>query len=101
MHLNINENGAQSRTCAGRDAAPLTGPESDFDIKVSRKVGRILTFDEVHFVSLADNFTVQSSNLLKLPLEWKTKQLNGPGNYRELREMGPRARTRTSRAYQP
>ena len=34
----------------------LTGPESDFDIKVSRKVERILTSDEVHFVSLADNF---------------------------------------------
>ena len=27
----------------------LTGPESDFDIKVSRKVGRVLTSDEVHF----------------------------------------------------
>ena len=23
MQLNINENGAKSRTCAGRDAAPL------------------------------------------------------------------------------
>ena len=23
MHLNINENGAQFRTCAGRDTAPL------------------------------------------------------------------------------
>ena len=67
----------------------LTGPELDFDIKVSRKVGRVLTSDEVHFVSWADNFTVQFSNLLKLPLEWKTKQLNGPGNYRELRETGP------------
>ena len=63
--------------------------ESDFDIKVSRKVGCVLTFDEVHFVSLADNFTVQLSNFLKLPPEWKTKQLNGPGNYRELRETGP------------
>ena len=29
----------------------LTGPESDFDIKVSRNVGRVLTTDEVHFVS--------------------------------------------------
>ena len=67
----------------------LPGPESDFDIKVSRKVGCVLTFDEVHFVSLADNFTVQLSNFLKLPPEWKTKQLNGPGNYRELRETGP------------
>ena len=69
----------------------LTGPKTDFDIKVSRKVGRVLTSDKVHFVSLADNFTVQFSNLLKLPLEWKTKQLNGPGNYRELRETGPRS----------
>ena len=66
----------------------LTGPESDFNIKVSRKVGRVLTSDEIHFVSVADNFTVQFSNLLKPPLEWKTKQLNGPGNYRELRETG-------------
>ena len=31
----------------------LTGLESDFDIKVSRRVGRVLTSDEVHFVSLA------------------------------------------------
>ena len=31
---------------------------------------------------------MQFSNLLKLPLEWKTKQLNEPGNYRELRETG-------------
>ena len=71
----------------------LTGPESDFDIKVSRKVERVLTSDEVHFVSLADNFTVQFSNCLKLALEWKTKQLNGPGNYRELRETGPWSQT--------
>ena len=67
----------------------LPGPESDFDINVSRKVGHVLTSDEVHVVSLADNLTVQFSNLLKLPLEWKTKQLNGPGNYRELQETGP------------
>ena len=68
----------------------LTGPVSDFDIKVSRKVGRVLTSDEVQFISLANNFTVQFLNLLKLPLEWKTQQLNGPGNYREIRETGPR-----------
>ena len=42
----------------------LTGPESDFDIKVSRKVGRVLTSDEVHFVSLADNFTAQFQTFL-------------------------------------
>ena len=47
----------------------LPGPESDFDMKVSRKVGCVLTSDEVQFVSLADNWTVQFSNLLKLPLE--------------------------------
>ena len=51
----------------------LTGPESDFDIKVSRKVGRVLTSNEVNFVSLADTFTVQFSNLLKLPPGMKNK----------------------------
>ena len=72
-----------------KDPVTVTGPESDFDIEVSRKVERVLTSDEVHLVFLADNFTLQFSNLLKLPLEWKTKQLNGPGNYRELQETGP------------
>ena len=71
--------------------ANLVDPETDFDIKVSRKVGRVLTSNAVYFVSLADTFIVQFLNLLKLPLELKTKQLNGPGNYRELRETGPRA----------
>ena len=36
----------------------LTGPESYFWIKVSRKVGCILSSNEVHFVSLANNSTV-------------------------------------------
>ena len=36
----------------------LTGPKSYFDIKASKKVGCVLTSNEVHFVSLADNFTV-------------------------------------------
>ena len=67
----------------------LPVPETDFDIKVSRTVRCFLTSDEVHFVSLVDNFTVQFSNLLKLPLEWKTTQLNRSRNYRELRETGP------------
>ena len=44
----------------------LTGPKSYFEIAGSRKVGCVLTSNEVHFVSLADNFTVQFSNLLKL-----------------------------------
>ena len=35
----------------------LTGPKSDFEIKVSRKVGPVLSSNEVHFVSLADTFT--------------------------------------------
>ena len=45
----------------------LTGPKTYFEIKVSRKVGCVLTSNEVHFVSLADNFTVPFSKLLKLP----------------------------------
>ena len=45
----------------------LTGPKSYFEIKVSNKVGCVLTSDEVHFVSLADKFTVWFLNLLKLP----------------------------------
>ena len=49
----------------------------------------VLTSNEVNFVSLADTFTVQFSNLLKLPSGMENKQLNGPGNYRELRETGP------------
>ena len=67
----------------------LTGPVSYFEIKFSRKVCCVLTSYEAHFVSLAYNFTVPFSKLLKLPSLWKTKQLNGPGNYRELRETGP------------
>ena len=41
----------------------LMGPESYFEINVSRKVGQVLTSDEVSFVSLADDFTVQFSKL--------------------------------------
>ena len=36
----------------------LTGPKSYFEIKASRRVGCVLTSNEVHFVSLAHNFTV-------------------------------------------
>ena len=36
----------------------LTSPVSYFEIKVSRKVGCVLASNEVHFVSLAENFTV-------------------------------------------
>ena len=36
----------------------LTGPKPYFEIKISRKVGCVLTSNEVHFVSLAENFTV-------------------------------------------
>ena len=51
----------------------LTGPKSYFEIKLSRKVGWVLTSNEVHFVSLADDFTVQFSNLLKLPSGMENK----------------------------
>ena len=36
----------------------LTGPVSSFVIEASRKVGCVRTSNEVHFVSLANNFTV-------------------------------------------
>ena len=36
----------------------LTGPVSNFEIEVSRKVGCVLTSNEVYFASLAENFTV-------------------------------------------
>ena len=52
----------------------LTDPKSYFKIKVSRKVECVLTFNEVHFVSLADHFTVQFSNLLKLPSGMENKR---------------------------
>ena len=47
----------------------LTGSKSYFEIKVSRKAECVLTCNDVHFVSLADKFTVQLSNLLKLSSE--------------------------------
>ena len=51
----------------------LTGPKSSFEIKFSRKVGCVLTSNEVHFDSLAENFTVQFSNVLKLLCRMKNK----------------------------
>ena len=36
----------------------LTGLKSDFEIKVSRRAEFVLASNEVHFVSLADKFTV-------------------------------------------
>ena len=77
----------------------LTGPKSYFEIKLSRKVGWVLTSNEVHFVSLADDFTVQFSNLLKLPSGMENNQLNGHGNYRELRETGPWFKAKKARKY--
>ena len=51
----------------------LTGPKSYFKMEVSRKVGSVMTSNEVHFVSVADNLTVQFSNLLKLPSRMENK----------------------------
>ena len=52
----------------------LTGPKSYLKIKVSNwKVGCVLTSNEVYFVSLAENFTVQFLNLLKLPSGMENK----------------------------
>ena len=50
-----------------------TGSKSYFEIKVPRKVGPVVTSNEVNFVSLADTFTVQVSNLLKLPSGMENK----------------------------
>lgn len=44
----------------------FTALKSYFEIKLSRKVDCVQTSNEVHFVSLADNFTVLFSKLLKL-----------------------------------
>ena len=52
----------------------LTGPESYFEIKASRKLGCVLTSHKVHFVSLANNFTIQFSNFLKLPSGMENKK---------------------------
>ena len=51
----------------------LTGLESDSGIKVLRKVGCVLASNKVHLVSLAYNFAVQFSNLLKLPSGMENK----------------------------
>ena len=51
----------------------LTGQKSDFEIKISRKVGGVLNSNKVHFVSLANSFTVQYSKLLKLPSGMENK----------------------------
>ena len=57
----------------------LTGPKSYFEIKVPRKVGCVLTFNEVHFVSLADNATELIFKRFET-LIWNGKQnsLTGP-----------------------
>ena len=68
----------------------LTGPKSDFEIKISRKAGCVLNSNKVHFVSLANNLTVlHIQKFWNSHLEWKIKQRNGPGNYPEFRETGP------------
>ena len=69
----------------------LTGPKSYFEIEVSREVGCVLTSNEVYFVSLANNYTVQFSKLLKLIWNEKQNSLTGPvitGSF-EKRSPGP------------
>ena len=51
----------------------LTGQKSYFEIKFARKVGCILTSNEVNFISLANNFTVKFSKLLKIPSRMEKK----------------------------
>ena len=52
----------------------LTGPVSYFEIKFSRKVCCVLTSNEAHFVSLANNFTLPFSKLLELPSLMENKK---------------------------
>ena len=64
----------------------LTGPKSYFEMKVSSKEVSVMTSNEVHFVSLANNFTAQFSNLLKLP-SGVENSLTGPvitGSFEKL-----------------
>ena len=51
----------------------LTGPVSYFEIEVSRKVGCVLTSNEVRFVPLAENLTVLFSKVLRLPSGMENK----------------------------
>ena len=68
----------------------LTGPISHFQIKVSRREGCVLTSNQVHFVSLADNLTTIFKTFETPILSGKQNSLTGhPENYRELRETGP------------
>ena len=66
VHLSILGTSKGTRGPFLETPGNLTDPKSYFEIKVSRKLGCVLTSNEVHFVSLADNFIVQFSNLLKL-----------------------------------
>ena len=51
----------------------LTGPKSYFEIKVSRKVGCVLTSNKVYFVYLPDDVSIRLSKFLKLPAEMENK----------------------------
>ena len=63
LFLYVNFNFIDVRDPFLKTPGNLTGPKSNF--QVSRKLGCVLTSYEVHFVSLAENFTVQFSKLLK------------------------------------
>ena len=62
----------------------LTGPKSYFEIEGSRKVGCVLTSNEVHFVSLADNFTVHTVLLYCISKPFETLIWNGKQNINSL-----------------
>ena len=70
----------------------LTGPVSYFEIKVSRKLGCVLTSNEVHFVSLAETLLLIFKSF-QTPL-WNGKQnsLTGPVITRSFGKRAPGAR---------
>ena len=61
----VSKQGHLQPRCYSKTGSPfferpgnLTGPKSDFEIKISRKVGCVLISNKVHCVSLANKFTV-------------------------------------------
>ena len=66
----------------------LAGPVSYFEIKFSRKVCCVLTSNEAHFVSLANNFTIFKTFETPI-LNGKQNTLTGPVITGSLEKRAP------------
>ena len=60
MHLNLNENGAKSCTCAGRDVAPL----------MNKTIAVHVRYDSLH-ISLPSS-AKQQREMTKFRVVWRT-----------------------------